>query len=112
MIYMRARAHTYIHTSCICRIMGIYQSRDDHGGRGSGRDNNNGVVVAMDEMSTSPKNKVKLLCSHGGKILPRTSDGQLKYVGGETRVITIPRDVSYSGYKPTLPQKAKILILT
>ncbi|XP_041014087.1 uncharacterized protein LOC121257215 [Juglans microcarpa x Juglans regia] len=46
--------------------------------------------------TTSPKNRVKFLCSHGGRILPRPTDGQLKYVGGETRVIAIPRDISFS----------------
>lgn len=45
----------------------------------------------------SPKNKVKFLCSYGGKVLPRPSDGVLKYVGGETRVICVPRDVTFSG---------------
>lgn len=44
----------------------------------------------------SPKNKVKFLCSYGGKVLPRSSDGVLKYVGGETRVICVPRDVTVS----------------
>ncbi|KAL1564859.1 hypothetical protein AAHA92_07151 [Salvia divinorum] len=44
---------------------------------------------------SSPRSRVKFLCSHGGKILPRPSDGQLKYVGGETRVISVPRDISF-----------------
>lgn len=47
--------------------------------------------------ASSPNNKVKFLCSHGGKILPRPGDGHLKYVGGETRVISISRDVAFSG---------------
>ncbi|OWM84873.1 uncharacterized protein LOC116204773 [Punica granatum] len=45
---------------------------------------------------SSPKNKVKFLCSHGGKILPRPADGHLKYVGGETRVVSVPRSISFS----------------
>ncbi|XP_010533214.1 PREDICTED: uncharacterized protein LOC104809031 [Tarenaya hassleriana] len=44
----------------------------------------------------SPRGKVKFLCSYGGKILPRPSDGALKYVGGETRVVAVARDVSFS----------------
>ncbi|KAL2482759.1 uncharacterized protein Fot_44203 [Forsythia ovata] len=40
--------------------------------------------------------KVKFLCSYGGKILPRPSDGALRYVGGQTRIITVRRDVSFS----------------
>ena len=48
--------------------------------------------------TSSPKNRVKLLCSYGGKIMPRAVDGHLKYVGGETRVIAIPRDITFSGF--------------
>lgn len=46
---------------------------------------------------TSPKNRIKFLCSHGGKILPQPADGHLKYVGGETRVISVHRDIKLSG---------------
>ncbi|KAH7575906.1 hypothetical protein ACOSP7_004099 [Xanthoceras sorbifolium] len=47
-------------------------------------------------VSSSPRNRVKFLCSHGGKILPRAVDGNLKYVGGETRVVAFPRDIILS----------------
>ncbi|KAH9626273.1 hypothetical protein KSS87_013930 [Heliosperma pusillum] len=40
--------------------------------------------------------RVKFFCSHGGKILPRPSDGTLKYVGGETRAVAVPRSISFS----------------
>lgn len=43
----------------------------------------------------SPKNRIKFLCSHGGKILPRPADRHLKYVGGETRAISVPRDIPF-----------------
>ncbi|KAM3683501.1 hypothetical protein ACJW31_12G152500 [Castanea mollissima] len=33
--------------------------------------------------------KMKFLCSFGGKILPRPSDGKLRYVGGDTHIISI-----------------------
>ncbi|KAL0918329.1 hypothetical protein M5K25_010333 [Dendrobium thyrsiflorum] len=39
--------------------------------------------------------KVKFLCSFGGKILPRPGDGKLRYVGGETRIISIKKDLSW-----------------
>ncbi|KAL1158452.1 hypothetical protein V6Z11_A08G225300 [Gossypium hirsutum] len=39
--------------------------------------------------------KMKLLCSFGGKILPRPSDGKLRYVGGETRIISIQKCLSW-----------------
>lgn len=40
--------------------------------------------------------KVKFLCSFGGKILPRPSDGMLRYVGGQTRIICLRRDVTFN----------------
>ncbi|XP_027185257.1 uncharacterized protein LOC113783347 [Coffea eugenioides] len=39
--------------------------------------------------------KLKFLCSFGGKIMPRPSDGKLRYVGGETRIVRVNRDVSW-----------------
>ncbi|KVI01668.1 cyclic AMP-responsive element-binding protein 5-like [Cynara cardunculus var. scolymus] len=44
----------------------------------------------------SPRCRVKFLCSHGGKILPRPADGHLKYVGGETRVISVPYNITFT----------------
>lgn len=63
-----------------------------------------GAVIANDAVSCgsapgSPKNRVKFLCSHGGKILPRPADAHLKYVGGETRVISVPRDITFQGMR-------------
>ncbi|KAK1550898.1 hypothetical protein Q3G72_026599 [Acer saccharum] len=58
----------------------------------------NGIDQASDEGgddSVSEK-KVKFLCSFGGKILPRPSDGVLRYVGGQTRIISVRRDVSFN----------------
>ncbi|KAI7756610.1 hypothetical protein M8C21_021361 [Ambrosia artemisiifolia] len=37
--------------------------------------------------------KIKVLCSFGGKILPRPGDGKLRYVGGSTRIIRIRKDI-------------------
>jgi hypothetical protein len=42
---------------------------------------------------------IKILCSFGGKILPRPSDGKLRYVGGETHIIRISRNVSWQELK-------------
>lgn len=56
-----------------------------------------GVGGAGESGTSSPKSRVKFLCSHGGKILPRPTDCQLKYVGGETRVVSLSRDTSFSG---------------
>ncbi|KAM7263447.1 hypothetical protein ACFE04_001130 [Oxalis oulophora] len=49
------------------------------------------------EDSVSGK-KVKFLCSFGGKILPRPYDGALRYVGGQTRIISVRRDVSFNEF--------------
>ncbi|KAI4376714.1 hypothetical protein MLD38_014444 [Melastoma candidum] len=40
--------------------------------------------------------KVKFLCSFGGKILPRPSDGMLRYVGGQTRIVSIKKDICFN----------------
>jgi hypothetical protein len=39
--------------------------------------------------------KIKALCSFGGRILPRPSDGKLRYVGGETRIISIRKNITW-----------------
>ncbi|CAK7333937.1 unnamed protein product [Dovyalis caffra] len=46
-------------------------------------------------LGRSPSGKMKLLCSFGGKILPRPSDGKLRYVGGETRIVSISKNLSW-----------------
>lgn len=47
------------------------------------------------EASDHSSKRLKILCSFGGKVLPRPSDGKLRYVGGDTRIIRISRDVSW-----------------
>lgn len=39
--------------------------------------------------------RIKLLCSFGGKILHRPSDGKLRYVGGDTHIISIRKDIPW-----------------
>ncbi|KAG4908266.1 hypothetical protein JHK86_056750 [Glycine max] len=39
--------------------------------------------------------KIKFLCSFGGRILPRPNDGKLRYVGGETRIISIRKNIKW-----------------
>ncbi|KAL6206128.1 hypothetical protein ACLB2K_023377 [Fragaria x ananassa] len=45
--------------------------------------------------SDSTSMLMKVLCSFGGKILPRPSDGKLRYVGGDTRIIRIRKDITW-----------------
>ncbi|KAL1294877.1 hypothetical protein HN51_055716 [Arachis hypogaea] len=40
-------------------------------------------------------NKIKFLCSFGGRILPRPNDGKLRYMGGETRIISIRKNITW-----------------
>ncbi|ONI08231.1 hypothetical protein PRUPE_5G166200 [Prunus persica] len=48
----------------------------------------------MDQHKT--KETLKLLCSYGGKILPRHTDGNLRYVGGLTRVLAVDASISFA----------------
>ncbi|XP_020690016.1 uncharacterized protein LOC110105010 [Dendrobium catenatum] len=53
----------------------------------------------MEKTQSSPRNRLKFLCSYGGRILPRPSDGHLRYVGGDTRVLSVPRFISFKELK-------------
>ncbi|KAI5058650.1 hypothetical protein GOP47_0026820 [Adiantum capillus-veneris] len=48
--------------------------------------------------------RVKFLCSHGGKILPRPSDKRLRYVGGDTRMISVPRHIQLTALRVKLAE--------
>ncbi|EFH63578.1 hypothetical protein ARALYDRAFT_894881 [Arabidopsis lyrata subsp. lyrata] len=39
---------------------------------------------------------VKFLCSYDGRITPRYPDGKLRYQGGHTRVLSVPRSISFT----------------
>ncbi|KAJ7552154.1 hypothetical protein O6H91_06G044200 [Diphasiastrum complanatum] len=49
--------------------------------------------VNSEELSSG---RVKLVCSYGGRILPRPRDYQLRYVGGETRILGISRNILFA----------------
>ncbi|XP_077221882.1 RAF-like serine/threonine-protein kinase 24 isoform X2 [Tasmannia lanceolata] len=55
----------------------------------------NQAVYMMDN-ATGETPRVKFLCSFAGSILPRPQDGKLRYVGGETRIVSLPHDVNYA----------------
>lgn len=40
--------------------------------------------------------KVKIMCSYGGKIQPRPRDQQLTYVGGDTKLLTLDRNIKFA----------------
>ncbi|KAK4757555.1 hypothetical protein SAY87_018856 [Trapa incisa] len=43
-----------------------------------------------------PNYKAKFMCSYGGKIHPRPHDNQLSYMGGETKIIAVDRNIKFS----------------
>ncbi|KAF7838282.1 PB1 domain protein [Senna tora] len=47
-------------------------------------------------MESKHRTTIKFLCSYGGKILPRSTDGELRYVGGHTRVLAVDPSISFS----------------
>ncbi|KAJ7968446.1 Octicosapeptide/Phox/Bem1p [Quillaja saponaria] len=64
--------------------------------------------VATDSVASSPRSDyfpsnhdllphVRFMCSFGGKIIPRPHDNQLRYVGGDTRIVAVHRSTSFSG---------------
>lgn len=52
-------------------------------------------VLGSTPCSNDESPRVKFLCSFSGSILPRPQDGKLRYVGGETRIVSVPRDITY-----------------
>ncbi|KAJ4981054.1 hypothetical protein NE237_031891 [Protea cynaroides] len=67
---------------------------------------------AVDSMTSSPRSdfppppsqkqheelhpRVRFMCSFGGRILPRPHDNQLRYVGGDTRIVAVQRTTKFS----------------
>lgn len=65
------------------------------GSTGSSYTKQASTCVSLVKDSSFPE-KIKFLCSFGGRVLPRSNDGKLRYVGGETRIISIRRNLAYS----------------
>ncbi|XP_044476093.1 uncharacterized protein LOC123203710 [Mangifera indica] len=40
--------------------------------------------------------KVKFMCSYGGKIQPRQHDNQLAYIGGDTKILAVERNIKFN----------------
>ncbi|KAH9623095.1 hypothetical protein KSS87_013353 [Heliosperma pusillum] len=63
------------------------------------------IVIPPSSISSNPyepgssdgsqAEKMRILCSFGGRILPRPSDSKLRYVGGETRIISVTTNISW-----------------
>ncbi|KAK7304752.1 hypothetical protein VNO77_42639 [Canavalia gladiata] len=85
------------------RVIGNNNNSDHVGGVGVlGVESNSPASQRVDQASEEGGDdsvsgrKMKFMCSYGGKILPRPSDGMLRYVGGQTRIISVKRDVSFN----------------
>ena len=61
---------------------------------------------ATDSVASSPRSdhqphdvhtRIRFMCSFGGKIVPRPHDNQLRYVGGDTRIVSVHRATNFSG---------------
>ncbi|XP_062115695.1 uncharacterized protein LOC133829882 [Humulus lupulus] len=75
----------------------IYASAQSGPRMSSGYESSRGVSHGYTSSGASDSSslKMKILCSFGGKVLPRPSDGKLRYVGGETRIVRIRKDISW-----------------
>ncbi|KAK4355069.1 hypothetical protein RND71_024040 [Anisodus tanguticus] len=69
-------------------VQSVQQKSSDYNSFGS-------LVYTSSGTCDDSVEKLKAMCSFGGKILPRPSDGKLMYVGGETRVIRIRKDITW-----------------
>ncbi|KAF2940761.1 hypothetical protein DAI22_03g297900 [Oryza sativa Japonica Group] len=49
---------------------------------------------------------MRLLCSHGGRLVPCGPGGGLRYVGGETRALAVPRGAPFRELTARLAEKA------
>ncbi|CAH8267717.1 unnamed protein product [Arabidopsis lyrata] len=66
--------------------------------------NTNNPNLSSSDMDGEEGEKVKFLCSYNGKIMPRPSDGMLRYVGGQTRIISVKRNVSFDEFEQKMIQ--------
>ncbi|CAD5313673.1 unnamed protein product [Arabidopsis thaliana] len=49
--------------------------------------------------------KLHLLCSYGGRIMPLPPEKSLHYIGGETRLVIVPRGISFLDFFKLLSNK-------
>ncbi|CAL5410527.1 unnamed protein product [Camellia sinensis] len=93
----KSRAHEYERRgSSAHEDKGYCESTQSVPRTSSRNDSSRGAhAYTSSEVSDNSSTKVKFLCSFGGKILPRPSDGKLRYVGGETRIIRVSKGISW-----------------
>ncbi|KAL6894459.1 hypothetical protein ACP4OV_008557 [Aristida adscensionis] len=62
--------------------------------------------MAAEAPPRSGGERLRLLCSHGGRFLPRGPAGALRYVGGETRALALPRAATFRDLAARLAEVA------
>ncbi|OIW04329.1 hypothetical protein TanjilG_32521 [Lupinus angustifolius] len=50
--------------------------------------------------------KVKFICCYGGKIQPRPHDNHLSYLGGDTKILAVDRNINFSAFMSKLSSLA------
>ncbi|CAN6823866.1 unnamed protein product [Brassica oleracea] len=59
----------------------------------------------MEPQAPSLTPKLRLLCSYGGRITLIPPSNSLEYIGGETRIVAVPRDISFTAFSQLLSDK-------
>ncbi|XP_010499126.1 PREDICTED: uncharacterized protein LOC104776717 [Camelina sativa] len=59
----------------------------------------------MEPQAPSLNPNLRLLCSYGGRIMPLPPEKSLHYIGGETRLVVVPRDISLIDFFKLLSDK-------
>ncbi|XP_055805856.1 uncharacterized protein LOC129874577 isoform X2 [Solanum dulcamara] len=67
--------------------------------RAVSRNNNIHGIQSYMSSRSSTLTKLKFLCSFGGRIMPRPSDGKLRYIGGDTHLVRLRNDVSWEEFR-------------
>ncbi|XP_038689543.1 probable serine/threonine-protein kinase DDB_G0267686 isoform X2 [Tripterygium wilfordii] len=81
------------------RNSSLHDDRSNHGPVLLVPRTSSGYEYPSSGASESSTTKMKVLCSFGGKILPRLNDRKLRYVGGETHIIRLRKDISWQELK-------------
>lgn len=56
--------------------------------------------------------RLRFMCSFGGKILPRPHDNQLRYVGGDTRIVAVHRHTNFASLLALLSKLSGTMDIT
>ncbi|KAL2253241.1 uncharacterized protein LOC105167945 [Sesamum indicum] len=63
-------------------------------------------LLHEDSTASALQARIRFMCSFGGKILPRPHDNQLRYVGGDTRIVAVHRHTTFAALLSKLSKLA------